>query len=97
MNNDLGCSLNCETPGSERRAHVPTANELDAHSPPDQDDWLGCAQCCIRVTIREQGSAGHGTCPGAGRKCQIDYKPFLIATIPRLAFFTSLISFSCGA
>lgn len=64
MSIDLGCSLVCETPGSERRAHVPTANELDAHSPPDQDDWLGRAQCCSRVTFASRDRLVVAHAPG---------------------------------
>jgi hypothetical protein len=92
----LGHSLKCETFYSKRRAHFPTTNNIHACYPPDQSDWLSCAQSCSSlyngVTHRKQGSAGHGTHPRAGGKCPIDYKPFPTATTRRLAFFISLTS-----
>jgi hypothetical protein len=90
------------TPCSARRAHFLMANSINARYPPDQGYWINCAQSCSslcnRVTLSEDGSAGHCTDPVAGGKRPIDYKHFPTTTTSLKASvlrFVDFILFRC--
>jgi hypothetical protein len=52
----------------------------------------------VSAILREQGSAGYGAhTPGLVESAKSTINPFQQPQIPRLAFFISLNSFSCGA
>lgn len=52
-----------------------------------------CSSLCNRVTLSEEGSAGHSTYPVAGGKRPIDYKPFPTATNSVKASVLHLVDF----